>query len=206
MPHLPAAQLPEHHLRTFSNDDINALPLRRYEGPVHLVTTDKQLQSALRRLCDEPILGFDTETRPTFRKGVVHDPSLIQLACADCVYLFQLSKLPFEDGLRELFSRADRVKTGVSVRDDIKDLQKLSHFQDAAVVDLGEVSHELNMQTHGLRNLAANLLGFRISKSAQCSNWAKENLSPQQIVYAATDAWVSREIYMALKALGVFPD
>lgn len=206
MPDAATLQLPERHLKPFSNDDINALPLRRYEGPVHLVTSEKQLQSALRRLRDEPILGFDTETRPTFRKGVIHDPSLIQLACADCVYLFQLSKLPFQDGLKELFSDAGLVKTGVSVRDDIKDLQKLSPFDDAAVVDLGEISHELNMQTHGLRNLAANLLGFRISKSAQCSNWAKENLSPQQIVYAATDAWVSREIYMAFRTLGVFPD
>ena len=101
-------------------------------------------------------------------------------------------------------SSKDIVKAGVAVRDDIAGLKKLYNFKAGAFVDLGQVSSELKMQTHGLRNLAANLLGFRISKSAQCSNWAKDELLPKQIIYAATDAWVSRELYLAFARLGVF--
>ena len=196
-------ELPEVHLRSFSNEEINALPLRRYEGPVDVVRTDAQRKAAMKRLRDEPVLGFDTETRPVFRKGQKPNlPSLIQLATADRVYLFQLSALPFSDGLCDLFKEKAVVKAGVSVRDDVRDLQKLAQFKPGGFVDLGEVSHTLNMQTHGLRNLAANLLGFRISKAAQCSNWAKQRLTRQQITYAATDAWVSRELYLAFRELG----
>lgn len=196
--------LPEHHLRPFCNEEINVLPLRKYEGPVTLVRTDKQLKAALKALESEAILGFDTETRPVFRKGQgPFPPALVQLAAADHVYLFQISLLSFGDGLKDLLAEPSVVKTGVSVTDDVKALRDLSPFEPAGFVDLGTLSARLQMKTHGLRNLAANLLGFRISKNAQCSNWARENLSKQQICYAATDAWVSREIFLAFRTLGV---
>jgi ribonuclease D len=198
-----SVELPETHLRSFSNEEINALPLRRYEGPVDIVRTEAQRRAAMKRLRAEPVLGFDTETRPVFRKGQKPNlPALIQLATAERVYLFQLEVLPFSDGLCDLVADRGLVKAGVSVRDDVRDLQKLTRFSPGGFVDLGEVSHKLNMQTHGLRNLAANLLGFRISKAAQCSNWAKQKLTRQQITYAATDAWVSRELYLAFQDLG----
>lgn len=195
--------LPEHHLRPYCNEEINDLPLRKYEGPVTLVRTDRQLKAALKALEGEDILGFDTETRPVFRKGQgPFPPALVQLAASEHVYLFQISLLSFGDGLTGLLADSAVIKTGVSVTDDVKGLRDLSPFEPAGFVDLGTLSARLQMKTHGLRNLAANLLGFRISKSAQCSNWARENLSKQQICYAATDAWVSREIFMAFRTLG----
>lgn len=204
----PTPSLPEHHLRVFTNQEINELPLRHYEGKVTVVRTEKQLKAALRALEGENLLGFDTETRPVFRKGQgPYPPALVQLAAADHVYLFQISVLSFNDGLKDLLADASVTKTGVSVTDDVKALKDLSAFEEAGFLDLGTLSARLQMKTHGLRNLAANLLGFRISKSAQCSNWARENLSQAQIVYAATDAWISREIYLAFHSLGVIgPD
>jgi ribonuclease D len=199
-----APAIPEHHLRPFTKDDINAMPLRRYEGPVAVVRTEKQRTQALREMEGESLLGFDTETRPVFKKGKrPGPPSLIQLATATCVYVFQINLLPMCNGLCDLLADKRVIKTGVAVRDDILGLQKMADFTPQGFIDLSDISAAANMQTHGLRNMAANLLGFRISKSAQCSNWAKEHLTPQQVNYAATDAWVSRELYLALERLGL---
>lgn len=196
--------MPEAYTRAISGEEINALPLCRFEGDIHLVRSEGQRKAALKHLRREQVLGFDTETRPTFRKGQPqHPPALMQLAGSDCVFLFQLSVLPFEDGLKDLLADLSVLKAGVSVRDDLKGLKALAPFEEAGFVDLGEVARGLKMQTHGLRGLAANLLGFRISKGAQCTNWARTNLSGQQVAYAATDAWVSRQIYLAMHRLGV---
>ncbi|MDR3045871.1 MAG: 3'-5' exonuclease domain-containing protein 2 [Desulfovibrio sp.] len=196
-------KIPERYRRKISKDEINELPLERYAGEIRIVRSEEELADAVDRLRDEDVLGFDTETRPTFRKGKVNLPSLVQLACSDVVYLFQLNWLAFGEALASVLSDADIVKTGVAVRDDIRDLQKLFAFNDAGVVDLGEVARDLGLETHGLRNLAANFLEVRISKGAQCSNWSNRELAPQQVLYAATDAWVSREIHLRMRRLGL---
>lgn len=191
--------IPNRHLRSFSKEEINAMPLSRYEGEIKVVRTEKQLSCALKEIAGEPLLGFDTETRPVFKKGKKPGPpALLQLATADCAYVFQLIFLPLDNGLCSLLANKSVIKTGVAVRDDILGLQKHARFKPSGFVDLSDITANANMQTHGLRNMAANLLGFRISKSAQCSNWAKDRLTPQQINYAATDAWISRELYLAL--------
>lgn len=198
-------EIPEVHLRAYPNEEINELPIQKYEGEVRLVHTQKQLESAVKRLSRSRIIGFDTETRPVFKKGRPQNPpALIQLANSECVYIFQLKRQPFNNGLRDVLADPGIIKAGVAVTDDIKGLKGLSHFREAGFVDLGVISNKLNMKTHGLRNMAANLLGFRITKGAQCSNWERINLSNQQIQYAATDAWVSRELYLALDRLGAF--
>ncbi|WP_285906586.1 3'-5' exonuclease [Pseudodesulfovibrio pelocollis] len=200
-----APAIPDQYLRPFTKDDINTLPLRRYEGPVAVVRTEKQRTQALREMEGETLLGFDTETRPVFKKGKrPGPPALIQLATASCVYVFQINLLPMCNGLCDLMEDKRVLKTGVAVRDDILGLQKMADFEPKGFIDLSEITTAANMQTHGLRNMAANLLGFRISKSAQCSNWAKDHLTPQQINYAATDAWISRELYLALERIGLF--
>ncbi|ADU61931.1 MAG: 3'-5' exonuclease domain-containing protein 2 [Pseudodesulfovibrio sp.] len=197
-----APTIPEQYLRLFTKEEINAMPLCHYEGPVAVVRTEKQRTQALREMEGETLLGFDTETRPVFKKGKrPGPPSLIQLATASCVYVFQINLLPLCNGLCDLLADKEVIKTGVAVRDDILGLQKMAGFTPQQFIDLSDITAAARMQTHGLRNMAANLLGFRISKSAQCSNWAKEHLTPQQITYAATDAWISRELYLALARL-----
>ena len=196
--------IPQQYLRSFSKDEINDMPLRRYEGEVKVIRTERECTQALWEMAGHTLLGFDTETRPVFKKGrKPGPPSLLQLATSDCAYIFQLNILTLNSGLCDLLSDRNVVKTGVAVRDDILGLQKHAKFKPSGFVDLSSITANAKMQTHGLRNMAANLLGFRISKSAQCSNWAKEKLSTQQVYYAATDAWVSRELYIALDDLGL---
>lgn len=196
--------IPQEFLRAFSKDDINAMPLRRYEGDIRLVRTKETLEAALEEMEGETLLGFDTETRPVFKKGKKPGPpSILQLATAERAYVIQINVLSLDNGLCSILSNRKIIKTGVAVRDDILGLQRHAKFKPSGFVDLSNITAAANMQTHGLRNMAANLLGFRISKSAQCSNWAKDKLTTQQLTYAATDAWVSRELYLALDKLGL---
>lgn len=187
-----------------TKDEIMALPLRAWEGETNLIHKKEQVPAALEALAAETVLGFDTESRPAFRKGKYYPPSLIQLATRHTVYIFQISKLEIPQELCDILASKDIIKSGVAVRDDIKDLQRLKDFPEAGFVDLGVVAQDLKLETHGLRNLAAKFLGFRISKGARCTNWAAPRLTKQQIAYAATDAWVSREIYMAMESKGLF--
>ena len=176
----------------------NLLPIQAWDGPIVLVQDDAALEAALEQLWKEPVLGFDTETRPTFTKGKVCLPALIQLSTADTAYLIQLTHLPFDDRVAELLASPRVLKVGVAIHDDMKALARIHDFTPAGVVDLAALARAKGIQAQGLRTLSANLLGFRISKSAQCSNWENRELSPQQVKYAATDAWVGRELYFHL--------
>ena len=178
-----------------SKEEINLLPIQAWEGPVVLVREEESLAAALEKLRQEPVLGFDTETRPTFTKGKTCRPALIQLATADTVYLIQLTHIAFCSDIAELLSSPRVLKVGVAIHDDMKALARIHAFSADGVVDLGAMARARGIQAQGLRTLAANLLGFRISKSAQCSNWENHELTPQQVKYAATDAWVGRELY-----------
>lgn len=197
------AEVPEENKRAFTSEEIGQLPLTAFVGKIILVECDRQLHQAMRVLEREDLLGFDTETRPIFKKGQIPPPALLQLAGGGDVYIFQLSKLQDKAVLGELMGSPAIIKSGVSVRDDLKGLKSHFEFSEHGFVDLGEVAKKMGMLTHGLRNLSANLMGVRISKSAQCSNWAREALSTKQIVYAATDAWISRELYLRFVDLGV---
>ena len=184
--------------KIISKAEINLLPLGAYEGPVHLVSTQKDLQNAVRALEEEKLLGFDIETRPAYRRGEAYRPSLLQLAGMRAVYVFQLQELNIPDGIDTLLSEPSILKTGVAIRDDIAGLHELFHFEPNGFVELSSLAGSLGYENSGLRGLAACLLGFRISKSAQTSNWANRNLTNVQIKYAATDAWAGREIYKKL--------
>lgn len=182
-----------------SREDVNALPIRAYEGEICLVRTERELEVALNELWDETVIGFDTETRPTFTRGNVSPPALVQLAGHARVFLVQLPHMPFGEALAALLSTEHIVKAGVAIRDDMRALERLYPFEAGAVADLALMARTRGIKAQGLRTLAAQLLGFRISKSAQCSNWEKSDLTIRQIRYAATDAWVGRELYLAMK-------
>ena len=195
--------LPPEYLRKISKEEINSLPQAQYDGEILLVREAADLGPALARLDGEDVLGFDTETRPSFSKGTAHPPALLQLAGADLVILVQLALAPLNEALAALFTDENIVKAGVAVRDDIKGLQRLLPFMPAGFIDLSECARGAGLETFGLRPLAANFLGVRISKNAQCSNWGNQSLNAQQIRYAATDAWISREICLRMRSLGV---
>ena len=184
--------------RRLTKEEINNLPLRYYSGSIQLLESKKNVVKACDRLQSETILGFDTETRPAFKKGQYFLPSLLQLAGLDTVFLFRLNKIGLPRSLKSLLTNHAIVKTGVAVERDVKDLQKISDFNPGNFIDLSDVTRKKELQHHGLRGLAALLLRFRISKSSKISNWDAEMLTAKQVRYAATDAWVSREIYCNL--------
>ena len=184
-----------------SKEDINLLPLGSWEGPVVVVQRVDDLEPALARLTSADLLGFDTETRPAFRKGQSFPPSLLQLATADEVFLFQLSRVGLPGGLLKLLSDPDILKAGVGLDFDLKSLQDLRPFQPRGFVDLARVARQKGIRNNGLRGLAAAVCGIRISKSARTTNWANDLLTPQQIRYAATDAWIGRELFLRLDSL-----
>jgi ribonuclease D len=189
--------------REFTPEEINAYPLKRWRGPVRVVNGRKKAKAAVAEMSGESVLGFDTETRPVFKKGMTNPISLLQLATSDTVYIFQLASTPLFPELTEILSDESIIKAGVSVRDDIIELKKLHEFEPAGFTDLGDAAAEHGLKTRGLRNLAVNLLGFRISKGQRCTNWAKPDLSSKQVEYAATDAWVGRELYLRMRELGL---
>jgi ribonuclease D len=189
-------------IHPLSKQDINALPLFSYKSKIIQVVSPQALAQAMERLCREKILGFDTETRPSFRKGATHSPALIQLACSDVVYLFLLRRVPLGPELAYILANPGILKVGVAIQDDLRCLTSLYTFEAAGTVDLSKLARQNGLQAYGLRSLAAELLHLRISKSARCSNWENSPLTAQQINYASTDAWISREIYMYMLAHG----
>ena len=187
--------------RRMSREEINATPLKRWEGPVEVISKPEMISRTLERLRADDVLGFDTETRPAFKKGQSFLPSLLQLSTADEVFLFQLTPLGLPAPLLNLLTDPAVIKAGVSLAYDLRELKKISPFEDRGFVDLGHEAKQLGIKNHGLRGLCAVLLGFRISKSSQTSNWSKKNLTPAQVKYAATDAWAGRELYFKLQTL-----
>lgn len=184
-----------------SKEAINELPLASWDGPTTVVQTVLEMTTAWERLAGETVLGFDTETRPAFRKGQKFNPSLLQLAASREVFLFQLDHIGMPPALLALLEDAAIVKTGVSLSFDLASLQPLQPFHPRGFIDLAAMAKAKGVKHHGLRGLAASVCGIRISKSARTSNWANPVLTPQQIRYAATDAWIGREIYHRLDEL-----
>jgi ribonuclease D len=181
--------------------EINLLPLRKYEGKVEVVADDERLAAAIAELEGEWILGFDIEVRPTFKSGDHFPPALVQLAAQDKVFLLQLKKLNDLRGLANLFAAARVIKAGIAVAGDVGKLHEVMKFAPAGFVELGKMASKAGIKASGVRTLAAHLLGFRVSKGAQTSNWERTELTPAQISYAATDAWVCREMFLELKKL-----
>ena len=186
-----------------SKTEINSLPLRYYNGAIRIVQTTEQAKDACAILIKEKVLGFDTETRPAFKKGQSYLPSLLQLAGTKVVYLFQLSQCGLTDSIIILLSNVNIIKSGVAINQDLTELQQILNFEPAGFVDLGDIARSKGLPHHGLRGLAAYLLKFRISKSGRTSNWSANQLTKKQIKYAATDAWVGRELYLKYKQIKV---
>ena len=189
--------------RAISRDDVNALPIRRWDGAVQVVSGAHDAAAALARIREETVVGFDTETRPAFRAGESYLPSLAQVATAHAVYLFQVGHREVAAAVAEVVASERIVKAGVAVADDLKSLRKVIEFTEKSIVDLGRAAKRSGHKQSGVRNLVALFLGYRIPKGAKTTNWARSRLSEQQITYAATDAWACRELYLEFRSRGL---
>ncbi len=183
---------------TISNEEIQLLPMRTFSGEIILVQSESELAAVISILAQNDVLGFDTETRPSFKKGEFHKVALMQLAVPGKVFLVQIHKTGLPESLTKILADPKIIKTGVAIRDDIKALQKFRRFHPEGFVDLSVVAREKGIGVESVKKLTALLLGFRISKTAQTSNWEMPTLTEKQIEYAATDAWVCLEIYRKL--------
>jgi ribonuclease D len=195
--------LPPELQRHVSREEVNALPIRRYEGPVSVIAAPGDVAPAMHDILQERLVGFDTETRPAFRPGESYPPSLAQVATARAVYLFQVRHPEIAAAVARMLAEEHIVKAGVSVADDLKALKKVVAFSEKSIVDVGLMAQRHGLKQSGVRNLAGIFLGFRIPKGTKTSNWARHSLTEQQIVYAATDAWACRELYLCFEKLGM---
>ena len=189
-----------------SKEHIKTLPVRAFDGKIHLITEIKELSYAIKILRKYPVLGFDTETRPVFRKGVQHNVSLLQLSTPKEAFLFRLNHLGFPNELVALLEDLTILKVGVAILDDIRGLQKLSNFNAEGFIELADIAGDLGIVTRGLRNLAAIILGVRITKKAQLTNWERSVINSKQSLYAATDAWICLEMYLFLERENLLPE
>ncbi|MDH4090822.1 MAG: 3'-5' exonuclease domain-containing protein 2 [Cyclobacteriaceae bacterium] len=180
-------------------DELNLLPLKAFSGKVSVITESTRLSGVLREIERHDVVGFDTETRPSFKRGQIYNVALLQLAIPNKVFLIRMHQTGLPEEIISIFQNDDIIKAGVAIRDDIKALQKINRFQPASFIELSAMARASGLQVESVKKLAGLLLGFRISKSAQTSNWEAPTLTEKQLEYAATDAWVCLEIYRHLK-------
>jgi ribonuclease D len=197
------AESPPSERRSISHDELMALPILRYQGPIRLVKSEDDLHHLAQDARHEHLVGFDTETRPTFKKGQSFPPSLVQIATAKMVYLIQVKRVDCARVLASILDNPHIVKAGVAITYDLAELGKLFPLQPAKVVDVGEVAKKHGLLQTGIRNLTGIFLNARITKGARTSNWTKANLTESQMRYAATDAWISRELYLCFQQRGL---
>ena len=187
--------------KSITKEEIAELPIRAFEGKINVPLTEEEIIAAVDYLRKYPILGFDTETRPSFRKGQHNNVALLQLSAGDEAFLFRLNKIKLPNVVKQLLADASITKVGAAIHDDLKALVKLSPFEPAGFIDVQTIAKQLGIENLGLRPLAALLMGIKISKAQQTSNWEIPYLTAAQKLYAATDAWVSLEIYTRLNEM-----
>ena len=184
--------------KSISKEQINQLPLYQYRGHVEVIDSKEKALIAARKLQKHKILGFDTETRPSFKKGEYYDASLLQLGTDSEVYLFRLRQTSLIPEVIEILESSHIIKTGVAINDDIKALKKFHNFSEKNFVDLATMAKKKGIENFGLRALVAIFLSKRLSKREQTSNWDRKVLTESQISYAASDAAVGYKIYKSL--------
>ncbi len=186
---------------TITKEEIRLLPKKFFEGRVIVVDTFSAFKKFIPVLKEEKLWGFDTETRPAFKKGTFNKPALIQFANEAYAFLFRLNRIGLPKELSDIIGDPDILKIGVALHEDLKDLNIYRKIKPAGFTDLQKYGGQFGIESKGLEKLTAIVLGFRISKSQQVTDWERRVLSPSQITYAATDAWVCYRIYKELQRI-----
>lgn len=180
---------------------ISSLPVAAFEGRIIVILTEGETEKAVEYLLSKPILGFDTETRPSFKKGQQHKVSLLQVSTDDTCFLFRLNHTGLTPALLKLLTDKKVMKIGLSWHDDLNSLHKLADFKPGNFTDLQDCIKDIGIEDLSLQKLYANLFGQKISKRQQLSNWEADILSDKQKLYAATDAWACIMLYQELERL-----
>lgn len=176
----------------------NSRPRITFPGKIHLITNDQEALSVADKVRTSDIFGFDTETRASFKVGEFYKVALLQLATETDAYLFRLHGIERFEFIQEIFENPSILKVGAAIRDDLKQLQKVFEFAPKNFIELQTVAKEKNLKNLGLRGMTEEVLGASLSKRAKISNWEVAVLSEEQIMYAATDAWIGLKLYQKL--------
>lgn len=184
---------------TIDNDTVASLPAARFAGRIVIVDKNEQIEEACNDLKRYDVIGFDTETRPSFRAGVSYKVGLLQLSTPDTCYLFRLSHIRLDNRILKILGSRQILKIGADVTGDIRALHALRNFRADGFVDLQVEASRWGIEEKSLRKLSAIVLNMRVSKAQRLSNWEAEILTQQQQEYAATDAWVCIEIMKELQ-------
>lgn len=174
------------------------MELIEFRDKIHLITSDQELAQVTPELLTASKFGFDTETRPSFKKGEVYKVALLQLATNDTAFVIRLHRITQFQVLKSVFENPNVLKVGVAIRDDLKALQKLFPFSNQNFVELQDLAKKKNLQNFGLKGMTEEVLKARLSKAAKTTNWEAPVLTEKQITYAATDAWIGLKIYESL--------
>lgn len=185
---------------TITNDQINELPTGHFPGHVLIVDNDSTMAEAEHILSRETLVGYDTETRPSFEKGIRHGMSLVQISTADTALLFRVKHAPLSAAIRQILSSSHVIKVGAALRDDLRGMRQVAEFCPAGFVDLQTLIRQWGIEEISVKKMAAIVLGIKISKAQRLTNWDAVRLTPPQQDYAAMDAWVCREIYLSLRS------
>jgi ribonuclease D len=182
-----------------TKEELDNLPLVSFEGEIVVFNQKNGVNEAVEYLSQFTYLGFDTETRPSFKKGQIHKVALLQLSTHEKAFLFRLNHFDLPLSLLRLLANPNIVKAGAAIRDDIKALQHNKGFKPGGFVELQDVAKDLGINNFSLKKLAGIVLNCKISKAQQLSNWEADELTEAQLRYAATDAWISNLIYESFK-------
>lgn len=186
-------------LQSITKEEIEKLPVQQFNGHIEIIDHLHQVDHMLSIIENETLLGFDTETKPSFKKGRYNKVALMQLSTENQAFLIRTSKIGLPPVIIDkILSNPTITKVGLAIKDDIAGLQKLKRFKPNQFIELQSYVKDFNIEDNGLRKIAAIVLKFRILKNQQTSNWEVLNLTEAQQVYAATDAWVCRKIYQKL--------
>ena len=183
---------------TITNDQAAELPSAHFDGRIIIIDSEEHLEAACRDLAAQRIVGFDTETRPSFKAGVSNKVALLQLSTHENCYLIRLCRTKLHSALLKILSNPNIIKIGADVAGDLRSLHALRHFNERGFVDLQQIASHWGIEEKSLRKMSAIVLGERVSKAQRLSNWEASTLTPQQQMYAATDAWVCIAIYEKL--------
>lgn len=183
-----------------SKEEVAALDLIQYAGPIDVIDSSEAFEEAIAQISQEDLLGFDTETRPSFKKGKVYPTSLIQIASLEKAWILRVSRIGYPGALLELLSNENPLKIGLGLQDDLRRLRADFHFEPSGFLDLQHYVEAFRIEEKGLKKISGIVLNRRISKSQQVSNWDADILSEPQLRYAATDAWICLKIYHSLRA------
>lgn len=185
----------------YDKTKIGTLPRVTFEGRIVVVWTEREAEKAVQYLLSQPILGVDTETRPSFKRGQLNHVALLQVSSYDICFLFRLNQLGMSPAVKQLLEDAVVPKIGLSLRDDLHSLHALGDFQTGNFIDLQDHVKEIGVEDLSLQKLYANFFGLRISKREQLTNWEADILNDRQKMYAATDAWSCIMLYEELMRL-----